>query len=387
MSLTELRILGYRSLRNIALKLGPLNVITGPNGTGKSNLYRSLVLLAQMAEGGFARALGREGGLVSAMWAGPRMRNKAPRLSLGFRTEQFGFEITIGFPVLEIGSSFPFDPRIKSETIWTGTKATPNSTLLERRNGRTWIRDVEGSRVDYQYELMENESILSQLREPQRFPELFVIRDEVRRWRFYHQFLTDESAPLRRPQVSVQTAVLDHDGSDLAATLQTILDSREGLAKRLMHAVDSAFPGQSLRILSSFSPELGQKSPRTTELCVALETVGLERPLLAGELSDGTLKYLCLAAALLSPRPPALIALNEPEASLHPDLIPPLAALIVEAARESQVLVCTHSQPLACLISSASGVGPFVLRLENGVTTYGSPDASSAESTSDDEEV
>ncbi|WP_254506889.1 AAA family ATPase [Anatilimnocola floriformis] len=368
MALTELRIAGYRSLRNFFLKLGPLNVVTGPNGSGKSNLYRSLRLLAQMAEGGFARALGREGGLVSAVWAGPRIGDRSPRLSLGFRTEDVGFEIAIGYPVPGPPTRFGFDPHIKAETVWHGARATPKSTLLERLNGRTWLRDVNGDRIDYQYELTENESILSQLREPEPFPELFVVRDEVRRWRFYHHFPTDDAAPCRRPQVSVRNPVRSHDGSDLAATLQTIQEGHGGQAERLHAAVELAFPGRKLEILDSVTVELGMKSPRLAELCVALETAGCTRPLLAGELSDGTLKFLCLAAALLSPQPPALIALNEPEASLHPDLIPALATLIVDASRASQVLVCTHSQPLVEKISAAAGLKAIRLKLENGET-------------------
>lgn len=82
----------------------------------------------------------------------------------------------------------------------------------------------------------------------------------------------------------------------------------------------------------------------------------------------GTLKFLCLVAVLLSPRPPALIALNEPEASLHPDLIEPLGQLIVDAAAHSQVWVSTHSRRLAEVIQRKSGVAPLTLQLENGET-------------------
>ncbi|MDF3289635.1 AAA family ATPase [Streptomyces silvisoli] len=70
------------------------------------------------------------------------------------------------------------------------------------------------------------------------------------------------------------------------------------------------------------------------------------RPLRAAELSDGTLRYLLLVAALLTPRPPELLVLNEPETSLHPELLPPLAHLITMAAAHSQVIVVSHSQPL-----------------------------------------
>lgn len=365
MALTELNVSGYRSLRSIRLPLRPLNVITGPNGSGKSNLYRALWLIAQIGEGAFARAIAREGGFLSAMWAGARTSKKPLRTSLGFRADDFNFEMSCGFPAPS-PTLFGYDPEMKEEAIWIGPRRKPTTTILERESGATWIRDAEGRRVDYPLLLSENESVLSQLRDPHNFPELFAIRDEIRRWRFYHTFRTDEAAPLRAPQVSVRTPILSHDGSDLAAALQTILE--QGDAGTLLNAVATALPGRRLQILPS-EPEPWRKSPRCAELCVALETEGCARPLLASELSDGTLKFLCLAAALLSTRPPALIALNEPESSLHPDLVPALAQLIVDAAKFSQVWVSTHSQPLVDSIHTLSGVQPIRLRLINGETS------------------
>lgn len=364
MAITELSIRNYRSLRDLRLPLGQLTVVTGPNGSGKSNLYRALWLIAQISEGGFARALCREGGLVSALWAGPR-RSKDPwRMSLGFRTEDLSFQLDCGFPIPS-NTLFGYDPQIKEEAIWMGKVRRPSTTLVDRRGAVARLLDQGGEKVEYPATLSENESILSQLREPQRFPELYSLRDEIRRWRFYHAFRTDADAPLRFPQISVQTPVLDHDGSDLAAALQTILEI--GDARTLQTAIETALPGRALEILAN-DPDPTHRSPRTTELCVALRTEGCLRPLVARELSDGTLKYLCLVAALLTPRPPALIALNEPEASLHPDLLAPLAELIVDASRYSQVWVTTHSPSLAQAIEARSRVAPIGLRLIDGET-------------------
>jgi len=367
MPLTELRVAGYRSLRDIRLPLRQLNVVVGPNGSGKSNLYRGLWLIAEICEGGFARAICREGGLLSAMWAGPRTNNKPLRMELGFATEDFSFSLSCGFPP-PARTAFCYDPHIKEEAVWAGRQRKPTTTMLERSAGITWIRDVEGRRMDYPLVLSENESVLSQLREPHRFPELFALREAARGWRFYHQFRTDEQAALRSPQVSVQTPVLSHDGSDLAAALQTILEI--GDRTRLIDAVSAGLPGRELRIQVT-DPDPRHKSPQCTELAVALLTDGCERPLLARELSDGTLKFLCLAAALLSPRPAALIALNEPESSLHPDLLPPLARLIVDAAEFSQIWVSTHSTLLARSIQEISGTDPIELELSEGETRIG----------------
>jgi predicted ATPase len=363
MALIELRVAGYRSLKDIRLPLRQLNVVVGPNGSGKTNLYRALWLIAEICEGGFARAICREGGLRSALWAGPRTNTKPVRMNLGFATEDLSFLLSCGLPKPSLPpSAFFLDPHIKEEAVWHGGQRKPSTTMLERSAGLTWIRDGDGRRVEYPLVLSENESVLSQLREPHRFPELFALREAVRGWRFYHQFRTDELAALRSPQVGVQTPVLSHDGSDLAAALQTIVEI--GYRTRLEEAISAGLPGRSLEIRSTDS----------NELRLALRTEGCERPLVARELSDGTLKFLCLAAALLSPRPPALIALNEPESSLHPDLLPPLARMIVDAAEFSQIWVSSHSTLLARSIQELSGTAPIELQLSEGETRIRSGD-------------
>jgi len=99
---------------------------------------------------------------------------------------------------------------------------------------------------------------------------------------------------------------------------------------------------------------------------------GVLRPLEARELSDGTLRYLCLVAALLSPRPATLLALNEPEMSLHPELMQPLAELITLASRNSQIWVTTHSQDLAIMIGKVSGKKPInLVQTETGTQIEG----------------
>ena len=367
MPLLELEIQGYRSVRRARLSLNPLNVITGPNGSGKSNLYRGLWLMSQVCEGNFAQAICREGGFLSALWAGPKKDKNPVRMSLGFRTDEFSFSISCGFPPVEplYRNPFRFDPEIKEEFVWHGLVRKPSTTLLERKAGITRIRDIEGKWVDYPLVLAENESVLSQLREPHRFPELFALREELRGWRFYHAFRTDEDSPMRYPRVGVRTPVLSHDGSDLAAALQTIYEIGNG--SKLSEIIAQAFPGRVVRILTNEENSM-QVTPRSMEYQVALESEDMTRLLTARELSDGTLKFLCLAASLLSPRPPKLIALNEPESSLHPDLLPALAELIVHASEKSQIWVSTHSSILTECIRARSGVRPIELKLVDGET-------------------
>jgi predicted ATPase len=193
------------------------------------------------------------------------------------------------------------------------------------------------------------------LSEPQRFPEVFALRERLRNWRFYDGFRTDADSPLRQPRVSVQTGALAHDGRDLAAALQTIVEI--GDADALHAAVDDAFPGSRIAILGD-----------DARLEAGLQVDGLLRELRAAELSDGTLRYLCLLAALLSPRPPELLVLNEPEQSLHPDLLRPLARQIAQASRHTQLWVISHAPTLVAAIEDAAGIVATELAREHGET-------------------
>jgi predicted ATPase len=195
--------------------------------------------------------------------------------------------------------------------------------------------------------------MLSEFADPERAPELLGLRDRVRSWRFYDQFRTDADAPARRSQIGTRTPVLSHDGGDLAAALQTIAEIGPG--SELDSAVAAAFPGSSVAIAQADDGRLS----------VQFSQHGLLRPLSVAELSDGTLRYLLWIAALLSPRPPGLLVLNEPETSLHPDLLPALGQLIASAATRTQVIAVSHSAALIDAITrAASQSGPEMSAVE-----------------------
>lgn len=350
---------GYRSLRDLCLGLGRLTVITGGNGAGKSNVYRGLRLLVDAAEGNLGRALAREGGMPSALWAGPGRPGKpgaGTRLSIGFADDVLAYELRLGLPNIDPGeTAFPYDPEVKEETI--RTVKSPRAKLLERRGLSVMLRDDEGHPVSFGAQLDVHESVLSQLAEPHRYPVLSMLRERLRRWRFYHQIRTDLDSPVRAVQIGTRTPVLAHDGHDLAAALQTIIENGNDVA--LAEAVADAFEGARLEITS----------PTDARFRLELHTPGLFRPLDAAELSDGTLRYLALLAALQSPRPPELLVLNEPETSLHPRVLAPLARQIIAAASRSQIIVVSHAAPLVDAIASARDATRIELVKEDGETT------------------
>jgi len=366
--LNTLAIGNYRSLLNMAIPLGRLNLITGPNGSGKSNLYRALRLLAETAQEGVVGALAREGGLQSTLWAGPEKlsagmrrgevpvqgvaRKASVRLRLGFAGEEFGYAIALGLPTPSC-SAFSLDPEIKRECVWAGPFYRPASLLVDRQGPLVKARVGRSFEVVAQH-LKPFDGLFSQLADPNAMPEVYQLRENIRAWRFYDQFRTDAEAPARQAQLGTRTPVLRHDGRDLAAALQTIREI--GDFRALDEAVGDAFPGASLAVVAR---EEGR-------LAVEFHQQGLLRPLSAAELSDGTLRYLLWVAALLTPRPPPLMVLNEPETSLHPDLLPALARLIIRAAQHSQVWVVSHAPPLIAALSEDPACHCVALEKELG---------------------
>jgi predicted ATPase len=344
-------IQGYRSLRELVLPLGQLTVITGANGSGKSSVYRSLRLLADAAQNAVIASLAREGGLSSTFWAGPETiarsvrrgehpveglaRKNAASLKLGFGGDTYGYSIDLGYPPPPPPETmFVLDPRVKRECIWHGPIYRKASALVDRRNNFVWLsttRDEEP--VMLTQHLSDTDSMLASVADSQRAPEMLAVREAVRGWRFYDHFRTDSEAPARAAQIGTFTPVLHHDGSNLAAALQTIMEIR--VDEALPTTLEDAFPSSRLFV-----------EDRNGRFELQLQQHGLLRPLSAAELSDGTLRFLLWAAALLTPRPPELMVLNEPETSLHPDLMPALARLILAAARHTQIVVVSHAQTL-----------------------------------------
>lgn len=361
MPITSLHVAGYRSIRSIYLDLKPVNVVLGANGTGKSNLYRSLYLLWSAAAGNLAGAIADEGGMPSILSAGSLRKPGQKSVTLAVDLDDLSYQIVIGRVPLSdrMGGGamgyFQNDPDIKIEKVNVDYRGKQIS-LLARKRGFISARNMDGRPIEYPLVVAHCESVLTGLREPHLFPDLSKLRSDILSWRFYHNFRTDFHSPLRRPQVPVFTPVLSHDGRDLASALATIA-AVDGGAGAINEAVSDAFPDSTVSFDSTDDVlELTMRMP------------GLNRSFSALELSDGTLQYLCLIAALLSPRPASFLALNEPETSIHHGLYEAMARLIVAAGKKSQLWVTTHSQELARHIEKAAGIKAIELEKINGAT-------------------
>lgn len=366
-----LAVSGYRSIRNLTLPLDRITVVTGANGSGKSSLYRAIRLLGDVAQGQAIASLAREGGLQSTLWAGPETVSRAMKrgevpvqgtrrkslvsLRLGFADEDYGYAIDLGLPVADSTSFFNHDPEIKAEALWAGESLSRSNELAGRAGPTVRVLDQNGHRMPVVQNLASFDSMMTHAADPQNALELLVMRERMRSWRFYDHLRTDVDAPARLPRIGTRTTALSGDGADLAAALRTIQEI--GNPEAIAEAVDDAFPGSEIEI---------QVTDGLFE--VLMYQRGLLRPLRTSELSDGTLRYLLLIAVLLTPRPPPLLVLNEPETSLHPKLLEPLGRLVARAAEKTQVIVVSHAAGLVEPLAGLSGCMRYELRKELGVT-------------------
>ncbi|UXN68474.1 AAA family ATPase [Devosia neptuniae] len=381
MTLSAVEIIGYRSVRKIRFPVRQLTVLVGGNGVGKTNLYRSLELLQAAARGTLADEIAREGGLASIFWAGGKNLSPDGSFEPMYRTDGYRrgegnslrlaasfadlgdgsfdptYRLDVGFAPKEATAAFPNEAQVRAESLeWQQRGKTVS--LMDRKGGMAWARDAAGRRELADDDILASETALAAL---SGRSEVALVRDSLVAWRFFHGFRTDAESALRRPSRAVTAPSLASDGSNLGAVLATLHHIR-GDRIDLDRAVQDAFPGAELVI-----PEVGEFASfgmRYAEMP--------KRVFAPHELSDGTLQFLALAGALLSYRLPPFIAFNEPENSLHPNLLPMLARLIVKAAERSQVWVVTHARDLADAIAAESGVLPReVVRNDDGTWLEG----------------
>lgn len=372
--LTAVSIAGYRSVRRLYLPLGNLSIFAGGNGVGKTNLYNALGLLRGAADGTITRAIAAEGGVESVLWAGPRQKNKPVRLILKAHFDDIDYKIEIGLPALT-EAGFRIEPLVRKESL-VMRNGRRDVVTMERRNGVVMLRNAGGARERYADAVLPSETALAAFRDAARYPELEIVRRELSDWRLYHDFRTDAASPIRGPCHAITTPTLSADGHDLAAVLATLFVIREDTVE-LQAAIADSFPGALLS-----AGEDGSWCDFGMEFADMPGRVFRPR-----ELSDGMLKYLCLLGALMGYRLPSLVALNEPEASLHPSLLPPLARLITRASATARIWIVTHSDVLAEALHAESGAPVRRVIKVNGATAIEGQKASGEFADDDPDEI
>ncbi len=351
----------YRSLKSIRMDMAGVNLFIGENGVGKSNLYRALQLVQAAVRGQLAHEIAREGGMASALWSGKRRSGDPVRVKLEVelldeeRALSFLYRVEAGLRPPIDAAGFAFEPQVKEEEL--RVDAGRPATMMKRKGPLIAVRNGAGRMEEYPERALTSETAIALLGDAGHYPEIGTFRRAVDGWRFFHGFRTDRDSPLRSPCLAVTATMLDEDGSNLAAVFATLAHTRQDTVD-LDRAVADALGGARLVVpdpleFAEFSlvfPDFPQRqfSPR--------------------ELSDGQMRFLALAGALLSYRRPRFIALNEPETSLHPDMLPALAQMIAVASVDSQIWIVTHSEILAAEIQARCGVRPKRVIRNDGAT-------------------
>ena len=361
MQLRSMFARNYRSLRSIRMDLSDVNLFIGENGVGKSNLYRSLQLVQAAVRGRLTYEISSEGGMFSAMWSGKRRSHDSPRIRFDVelldmeRAATFHYSIEAGIrPPTAAG--FSLEPEIKTEELTFEAGRRP-VTMMKRDGPGIAVRGENGRMEAYREQALPSETAIALLGDAGHYPEIGAFRRAVDAWRFFHGFRTDRGSPLRAPCLAITSPMLDEDGANIAAVFATLKHIR-GDTVELDCVIAAALGGARLVVpVPEETADFGLMLPEFPN-----------RVFQPRELSDGQIRFLGLAAALMSYRLPPLIALNEPEASLHPDMLVPLADMIAEAAKTSQIWIVTHSERLAEAVRERCGAKPRRVIREDGST-------------------
>ena len=366
MLIHRLKVAGLLSFgpEGIDLPLQPLNVLIGPNGAGKSNLLEVLALLRASPDD-LPAPIKAMGGVQEWLWKAPSVAGLTNEVSAATidavleSSPQGQMPIRHVLEIIRHGNRFEVaDERIENERPLPGS---PDTYFFYRyQRGEPVINDpeVRGLRRE---SVKPEKSILSQVKDPERYPVLGWLQEQYERIRLYRDWTFGPSTPLRRMQSSHGRNDILEDGADnlilvLSNILPRIEDRFVDALRQLYEGVDGIYT-----------------TVRDGNLLLSLKESG-GRLITTARLSDGTLRYMTLLCILLHPDPPPLVAIDEPELGLHPDLIPEIAELLVEASGRMQIVVTTHSRMLVdALTEHPSSV--VVCTKENGESQFERLDA------------
>jgi predicted ATPase len=311
--------------RGLELKLQPLNVLIGPNGSGKSNLIEAIGLLAA-APKHLAASVRDGGGIRDWIWKGDSKATarleavvdnpagtQSLRHAIAFRETAQKFELV--------------DERIEDEPTDGGNDL--HYVYYQYQHGRPVMIVRDGTeRQLHREDVSSDESILSQRKDPDQYPEITHLAQGYARIGLYREWFFGRFSTLRQPN-----DLLAPDCENLGLVLNRL--RRDAVAKRdILENLKQLYAG-----IEDFDVSIEGGTVQ-----VFFEESGFTIP--ATRLSDGTLRYLCLLAVLCNPAPPPLVCIEEPELGLHPDILPTLAKLLKQSSQRMQLIVTTHSDIL-----------------------------------------
>lgn len=308
------------------LELRPLNVLIGANGSGKSNFLELIDLMRNMPND-VANVLRKNGGTSEWRWKGAsRLATSDISIVHGM---PFGDDLSHEIALLFEKDQFTFN---KEKIEWLDEKDVNISKSIFYENSGKVYRLRRSSEMLEIQNVDKSSSILHQIKDPVNYGELDLLSDFYADIRIYRDWIFGRSTIFRKPQpADFRNDRLELDFSNIGLFLNKL--RRDPKTKRnLIKHIQYLYEG-----ISDFEVNIVEGG-----YVQILFTEG-DFSIPASRLSDGTLRYLCLLAILLDPNPPALICLEEPELGLHPDILPHLTDLLVEASERTQLIVTTHS--------------------------------------------
>ncbi len=366
MKILNLKVEGFRSLKSVDWSPGDLNVVIGPNAGGKSNLLQLLEMIAASARGKLSKFVKRQGGMQPLLWD-----EKAENIKINLQTSTFPGNdnnqkavLTYKLELSRLGktSSYQIENEwLKSYYQNEKDLHKPPFKLLTRTDSGMEILDEGNVCMSFGKEhFSENETLLSDAG-TSFFASSFVTdyQENIAFWKIYSEFNTGMDAVIRQAVVTSYDKHIEPDGQNLVAVLHTLYEENRDFKNEIDSAMRAAF-GDDFEELS-FPPAADGR----TQLRIRWKSLTTGQS--AANLSDGTLRFLYLLTILANPKPPALIAIDEPETGLHPSMLSIIAEYAAEASRRTQVIFTTHS---AEMLNAFSETQPTVTVCEwqNGQT-------------------
>ena len=345
MKIIKLEVEGYRSLKSQTWIPGDLNVLIGPNASGKSNLLRVLETLSAAANGALGRYVQQEGGMEPIVWDGraDHVRLRVKMSPIPPFSDNVKDALTYEIALARLGGSSAY--RISNEVLGNFSRVETGEVmdpfkLLERDPQHAVVFSMDSKRFEAPpASVPEEEALLSMAAGPftaNRYVAGF--QKELSDWKVHQGFQTHREAQVRLPQVTRAETRVGADGQNLISVLHSLYTGDREFESEVNCAMRAAF-GEDFEKLV-FPPAADQR------IQMRIRWRSLKREQSAADLSDGTIRFLFLLAVLANPSPPPLIAIDEPETGLHPSMLPIVAEYAREASKRAQVILTTHSPEL-----------------------------------------
>jgi len=336
------------------IELQPLNVLIGPNASGKSNFIEAMGLL-KATPIDLAAPIRKGGGIGEWLWKGEKEPPIAEieaivdypegvmplRYRVGFTSSSQRLELIDE----AVENKLPYDGESQPYFFYRYQEGYPVLNVKTKPESQAGTAIGRSERRLRREQLIPDQSVLSQRKDPDQYPELTYLSKEFSQISLYRDWHIGRNSEPRMPQ---KTDLPEHplleDGSNLGLVLNNLqyqLGSRQIIDK--------------LQKFYEVAEELSVKIYGGT-VQIFIREEGLIQPIPATRLSDGTLRYLFLLALLLDPTPPPLLCIEEPEIGLHPDILPTIAEMLIEASQRTQLIVTTHSDVLVSALSPESVV-------------------------------